>query len=49
MDYGSGTVVKLRDECRKINARISGKKAHLVERLEAYHRNKNYWKIHLSA
>ncbi len=36
MDYGAWTLAKLRDECRKRNARISGKKTQLVERLEAY-------------
>ena len=40
MDYESWILVKLRDECRKRNARISGKKAHLVESLEAYDRYK---------
>ena len=44
MDYGAWTLVQLRDECRKRNARISGKKSHLVERLEAYDRNKNFVK-----
>ncbi len=42
MDYGTWTLVKLRDECRKRNALISGKKSQLVERLEAYDRNRNF-------
>ena len=40
MDYESWSLIKLRDECRKGSARISGKKARLVERLEAYDRYK---------
>ena len=44
MDYGTWTLIRLRDECRNRNARISGKKAQLVERLEAYDRNQNFTK-----
>ena len=42
MDFGMWNLIRLRDECRNRNARISGKKAQLVERLEAYDRNPNF-------
>ena len=38
------TPIRLRDECCNRNARISAKKAQLVERLEAYDRNPNFTK-----
>ena len=42
MDYGTWTLARLREECRKRKARISGKKSQLVERLESYDRNDNF-------
>ena len=44
MDYGMWTLIRWRNECRNRNARISGKKAQLVERPEAYDRNRNFTK-----
>ncbi|XP_061176026.1 uncharacterized protein LOC133184977 [Saccostrea echinata] len=41
-DYGSWDLPTLRKELRKRNARISGRKRELVERLEAYDRNSNF-------
>ena len=42
MDYGNWNLKELKAELRKRSARISGKKAQLVERLEAYDRNKDF-------
>ena len=44
MDYGMWTLIRLRNECRNRNARISGEKAQLVERPETYDRNQNFTK-----
>ncbi|ELU01010.1 hypothetical protein CAPTEDRAFT_195563 [Capitella teleta] len=41
-NYGSMTVVQLRAELGKRNAKKTGKKAALVERLESYDRNQNF-------
>lgn len=42
--YGSLTIDQLKMELRKRNARVSGRKAELIERLEAYDRNSNFGK-----
>ncbi|GFN78588.1 hypothetical protein PoB_000509400 [Plakobranchus ocellatus] len=39
MDYGAQTLKTLKELCRKKGAKTTGKKAHLVERLQAYDRN----------
>ena len=44
MNYDMCTLIRWRDECRKQNARISRKKAQLVERLEAYDRSQHFTK-----
>ncbi|KAL5011953.1 hypothetical protein ScPMuIL_010504 [Solemya velum] len=42
--FGSFTLSRLRTELRKRGARLSGRKTELIERLEAYDRNKNFGK-----
>ncbi|XP_062598497.1 uncharacterized protein LOC134259918 [Saccostrea cucullata] len=43
--YGSMTIIDLKNELRKRNARITGRKQELVDRLEAYDRNFNFGKV----
>ncbi|KAK3084280.1 hypothetical protein FSP39_010950 [Pinctada imbricata] len=42
--YGSYTIPQLKEELRKRNARLTGRKRELVERLIAYDRNSNFGK-----
>ncbi|CAC5426674.1 unnamed protein product [Mytilus coruscus] len=41
-NYGSWSLPQLKEELRKRKARISGRKHELIERLEAYDRNKDF-------
>ncbi|KAL8603439.1 hypothetical protein ACOMHN_053106 [Nucella lapillus] len=41
-EYGRWTIYQLKKELRRRNARVSGRKADLAERLEAYDRNSNF-------
>jgi len=40
--YGDWTLVKLKTELSRIGAKTSGRKAELINRLEAYERNGNF-------